>query len=311
MGSALGGSSDFASTAPGCPLCASTTLLPWRTTLVRCSSCSLILLPRATEAGYDVAMEKEWFDTPPPPSAWIRVFELLNNRRVWKRISSFFSTAPTLLEVGVGSGSFLAWCASRGVEAVGCDLSVAVATAASARSGVRVFHTPVAELPTGHTFDVVVMNHVLEHVVDPIRLLEDVRERLRPNGYIHVAVPNVTCFEAALPGWVGYQPYHLVYFGPPTLRRAIAAAGLEAVSVSTHESFSGWFLALLRTFVGGPDAAGGSQAQKRGGHSPIVTHSYRLAMALAGAITLPLRAVQAAIYRGDEVVAIARRAEPS
>ena len=94
------------------------------------------------------------------------------------------------------------------------------------------------------------MNHVLEHVQEPLDFLRDVKKLLVPCGFVHIAVPNIACWEARLVGWNCYEPYHLLYFNYATLVQAISAVGMELVQVSTYESVSGWFLALLRTILG-------------------------------------------------------------
>ena len=56
------------------------------------------------------------------------------------------------------------------------------------------------------------MHHLLEHVADPVALLQDARARLKPGGALQLAVPNIRSWEARLRGWNSYEPYHLLYF---------------------------------------------------------------------------------------------------
>jgi SAM-dependent methyltransferase len=170
----------------------------------------------------------------------------------------------------------------------------------------------VSELPAVACFDVVVMNHVLEHVADPIGLLREVRKRLRRNGVLHVAVPNISCWSAVLPGWTSYEPYHLIYFESLTLRRALMAAGFTVERELTHDSFSGWFLAGLRTLLRGGRCSAVAEEEGRKGtagrasrRSFLVESAYRLCMAVSGVLSWPLRRIQSAFGRGDELVCIA------
>ena len=162
-------------------------------------------------------------------------------------------------------------------------------------------------------FDVVVMNHVLEHVQDPLAFLKQVRRLLSPTGVIHIAVPNVSCWEATLRGWTSYEPYHLSYFNTQTLSGVLKKAGLNHDQIQTHESFSGWFLASLRTLLGvnkEHEQITGLLPPKRTHHtlqrSPFVEHCYKTLMVLAGIATWPLRRLQSAVGFGDEVICIAR-----
>ena len=167
---------------------------------------------------------------------------------------------------------------------------------------------PVSQIPDSVPYDAVVMNHVLEHVNDPIEFLKDVRRRLRVGGIVHIAVPNIASWEALLSGWNSFEPYHLVYFSPFTLRLAVEQAGLNVLRIGTHDSFSGWFLALFRTLLK-PKNYTNSKHQFTSGKSTKlswVNHAYRSTMILSGMFTLPIRLLQGAIGRGDELVIIAQ-----
>jgi len=169
----------------------------------------------------------------------------------------------------------------------------------------------VGSLPDGPQFDLVVMNHVLEHVQQPLEMLADIRLRMKPGAWLHIAVPNVDCWEARLPGWIGYQPYHLSYFSRATLGDAVEAAGLEIESVTTHEQSNGWFLALLGTAL--PFFRGEARQEIRTAlHTRRRTspweHAYRFAIMATGAVTWPLRRLQERCGRGDEVIVMARKA---
>jgi hypothetical protein len=143
--------------------------------------------------------------------------------------------------------------------------------------------------------------------------LRDVYRLLAFDGTVHIAVPNIACWEAGLAGWTSYEPYHLSYFSPHTLEQAVAASGLTIDHLSTHESFSGWFLAVLRTLLGinreqgavtRPTTAQQHRGQPRRG---IIEHTYRLAMVGTGLAIWPLRLIQSRLGFGDEIICIARR----
>ena len=158
--------------------------------------------------------------------------------------------------------------------------------------------------PIGAQYDIIICNHVLEHTVDPASILNSARTHLSPGGVLHLAVPNVRCPEAVFPGWNCYEPYHVLYFSPQSLMRAIVEARLRVLYFGTTESFSGWFLALLRTAYT-KRAAGVSQDRRSGRKSSLVQHIYYGTMSLFGVATWPLRRLQAALGFGDELVMIA------
>jgi len=276
--------------------------------LLQCPECGLVVDPAVWEQDANEAMEKEWFgeEYDPQESPWVRLFEQWTNKRTFNRIASFSLSGCRLLEIGVGSGSFMDFARSRGFEVMGCDLSAPICRHVERKFHIPVHHGQVGTLPDEHAFDVVVMNHVLEHVSDPVGLLREVRRRMNRGGVLHVAVPNLDSWESWLRGWTGFEPYHLVYFRPGTLKNTAERAGFLVSKVSTHESFSGWFLALLRTFLGTHRLEASCRTSMRKKRSAsLAEHAYRMAMILSGGVTWPLRKLQAVLGRGDEAILIA------
>ncbi len=238
-------------------------------------------------------MEEEWFGESyvADDSVWVRLFESWNNRRTLRRLSSVKLSGKRLLEIGVGSGSFLKAAQERGFDVAGCDLSVPICQQVESRHGIQMHCGPLDDLPENEMFDVVVLNHVLEHVEEPLAFLGEIEKRLTPGGIVHIAVPNIECSEAALSGWTSYEPYHLSYFSTATLDRAVSAVGLKVESMRTHESFSGWFLAVLRTVIGvnkkegaitRPAVMSFNAVIARSQRSNFIEHAYRVAMVLVG-----------------------------
>lgn len=291
-----------------CPCCGSREFGVFRNGLLQCSVCGLVVDPTVWKQDANEAMEKEWFgeEYDPQESPWVCLFEHWNNRRTLDRIASFSLTGRRLLEIGVGSGSFLEFARSRGFQVMGCDLSGPVCRHIEGKFHIPVHHGHVNTLPDEPAFDVVVMNHVLEHVSDPVGLLQEVRRRMNRGSVLHVVVPNVDSWESCLRGWTGFEPYHLVYFRPTTLKNAAERAGFLVSRISTHESFSGWFLAILRSFMGTYrlEASCRTSMRKRRSAS-VAEHVYQMAMVLCGTATWPLRKVQVVLGRGDEAVLLA------
>lgn len=289
-----------------CPLCGGERWTRWRRRpLLRCVDCDLVVDPglwkglaHADQLTADYFTEGFIGRIDP----WQRAFELANNRRTWRRLAPRVAPRASWLEIGVGSGSLMAYAASRGMRVSGCDASRAVCEYVRRRYGLPVTHGHVADLAAADRYDVVILNHVLEHVPDPVGMLREIRARLSPGGCLHVAVPNVGSWDARLPGWISYAPYHLVYFTHASLAQALAHAGFTAAPVGTFEPFSGWTLAVLGTLRGRATGSAGRPTQLTG----AARHLCRLGMTAAGALLTPVRAVQARAGFGEELFVIAR-----
>jgi 2-polyprenyl-3-methyl-5-hydroxy-6-metoxy-1,4-benzoquinol methylase len=302
---------------PHCPLCNGTNFQLTQLGLQTCDQCGLIVSNSIWQAQSNETLEEEYFgeDYQPQTSFWVTLFERWNNRHTLKRLASQQYPGKRLLEIGIGSGSFLQAARTQGFEVTGCDLSKAICERVTHTYGIPLHCKPISAIEGNGCFDVIVMNHVLEHVNEPISFLHDVLRLLSPNGIAHIAVPNVACWEAKLSGWTSYEPYHLTYFTPNTLQKTIIASGLTVEHANTHESFSGWFLALLRTAMGvnrhgqaiQPNKNTGRQNVSGLSRTSLVEHTYRLGMVCAGGGIWPLRWVQAKLGFGDEAICIARK----
>ncbi|MHB8174814.1 MAG: class I SAM-dependent methyltransferase [Nitrospirota bacterium] len=292
-----------------CPICGSDSFLPYRMGLVRCNSCNVVLSHAIWQPQSNEKLEEEWFgkDYKVEKPFWVSLFEAYNNRKTLARLGRCAS-GRRLLEVGVGSGSFLKAAKQQGYSVMGCDISASICESVCRIHGVPMHADVLATLSGEGLFDVIVMNHVLEHVQQPIEFMHDVSRLLTPGGVVHIAVPNIACLEARFSGWNCYEPYHLIYFDPQTLRRTISTGGLIVSRVCTNESFSGWFLVILRTALGvrRVDGAGTFRAATR--RSGIIEHAYRLSSVCIGGGLWPLRVLQAKFKAGDEVICIAQKA---
>ena len=61
----------------------------------------------------------------------------------------------------------------------------------------------------GEKYDVVILNHVIEHFTDLISDLQKIKKIIKPNGIIYVGIPNIELF-----GRGQFQNAHTYYFTP-------------------------------------------------------------------------------------------------
>ncbi len=107
-----------------------------------------------------------------------------------RRILQAAGPAARVLDVGAGDGMAMDLAADQGTTCVGIEPDAALARACADR-GLDVHHGFFpADLPAGDPFDLVLFNHVLEHVTDPAATLSAARDRLAPGGRIVVHSPS-------------------------------------------------------------------------------------------------------------------------
>lgn len=242
--------------------------------------------------------------------AFTQFYERLNIKRRLREIKQFI-TQGQALEVGVGRGNLLCALQGAGYEASGIDLSNAVCTAIQARYGLSVHCNSLeayAETMPAGAYDLIIMCHVLEHVGSLPLTLQAISHLLKQEGVLFIAVPNLFCWNARLPGWTGYEPYHLHYFSPGTLRQLLESAGFEVIYERTFEPLSGWFNAITKSLLyHSPDLeVSVSEPQVNNYHKGLRWGLYNVMRISIGSLLSPLRWLQSALGYGEELVMIAR-----
>ena len=139
-----------------------------------------------------------------------------------------------MLDAGCATGSLLGFLKREGfTNVVGLDPSP-VATATAARlHGVEAvagsFITPPAGLGQ---FDVIVLSHVLEHLLEVRAAVASMFSLLRPGGLVYLEVPDATRYAALLVApFHDFNTEHINHFSPHTLRWLMAAHGFTEVVV--------------------------------------------------------------------------------
>jgi ubiquinone/menaquinone biosynthesis C-methylase UbiE len=93
------------------------------------------------------------------------------------------------------------------------------------------------------SMDFVNMSHVLEHTLDPVQALRELRRVLKPGGVTQITVPNTNSWSARRYGdaWRALEvPRHLYHFTEHTARRMLEHAGLLVVSLRTLPNLWVW-----------------------------------------------------------------------
>lgn len=281
-----------------CPICSNTSFVLWRFGLLRCVNCGLIVSPNIFQSGVSEALNKAAFGPSYKieRSFWVCLFDILKNRRYLYYLRKWGGiTRGELLEVGIGNGSFLCAARSAGFQVNGSDLSEYLCSLVQKSTGIPIHCGHLEELPP-KGWDVVVMAHVVEHVNDPVAFLQAARKRLKPGGFVFITVPNIACWEAVLPGWNSYEPYHMCYFTIGTLLASLEKAGFKVLKIVTHDTFSALFLALFRTLAAYNRVIQIHSSPIRWRESKktmmrIFQHPYSISMVITGIITWPLRVV--------------------
>jgi SAM-dependent methyltransferase len=149
-----------------------------------------------------------------------------------------------LLDVGCGTGLFLAVARRRGWKSFGIDDCAEATRHAREHFGLEVWDGEFADFASGdRQFDAITGWDILEHSRAPVELLRTIRRCLAPGGVVGLSTPNqrsildvvaggfyrLTGGRLTAPLEKFYIDQHFVYFTEETLSQALGRAGLALV----------------------------------------------------------------------------------
>jgi 2-polyprenyl-3-methyl-5-hydroxy-6-metoxy-1,4-benzoquinol methylase len=197
--------------------------------VVKCRRCGLKrTLPVPDETQYEVGMAATTSE-----GVFAGATTDLWSNLLVDMVDRFGSLRGRVLDVGCHSGNFVEAARRRGYEATGVDPDP-IATAAGRDLG-RPLLTGTLDQIDDASVDVVMMNHVLEHIESVDAALADIHRVLAPGGLLFILVPN---HRGLIPRimkdhWFAYMPTeHVWQFTTKTLTDAVTRRRqFEPVSV--------------------------------------------------------------------------------
>ena len=165
----------------------------------------------------------------------------LRHQARFRRLAPFVGDGP-VLDYGCGNGDFLRYLARRrpGPEYYGFEIP---GNEESSRREVTVLDGGAVTVVRGDIDDVcsvvppchlITMNHVIEHLPDPLAVVAELAAKLAPGGVLEGQTPAAGSLEHRVfrGAWSGYHaPRHTVVFSAPGLATLLAKAGLVDVEV--------------------------------------------------------------------------------
>jgi 2-polyprenyl-3-methyl-5-hydroxy-6-metoxy-1,4-benzoquinol methylase len=226
------------------------------------SAVSVIQPPRTAWRRYRVAQRNAYLNaqygyrlTPAARTAPARL-SIERRQRFDKLVDYLPYPGPgaRLLDVGCGNGRFIMYMRSAGWDVAGVEpdpqgAAAAVAAGLKVRTGLL---EPGSE-PDAY-YDAITLNHVIEHLHQPLEILRLCRQALKPGGAVFIATPNFSANGHRHFGrdWFPLDPpRHLMLFTFSSLRQLLRAAELEPdPAVRTRAIAQETYLQSLRLRLG-------------------------------------------------------------
>ncbi|QBN19263.1 class I SAM-dependent methyltransferase [Flavobacterium nackdongense] len=159
-------------------------------------------------------------------------------------INSLQPQKGMILDIGAGTGDFLSVAKNDGWQTVGVEPSER-AKSIAINKGVS-FVEETSELEN-HSFDVISMWHVLEHVPDLDKQIKELKRLLKPTGSLIIAVPNFKSFDAKHYGkfWAAFDvPIHFWHFSKTAIQLLFKKEEMKLEKVLPMK-FDSFYVSLL------------------------------------------------------------------
>lgn len=157
-------------------------------------------------------------------------------RSLFRKLLGFvykFAPRGTLLDIGAGVGLLLDEARKMGYDIIGFEPSKVSVVAAKKNFGIELINTEFKNSKV--RVDIIVINHVLEHLKDPKGILRQSSKIFRNSGMLVIGVPNFNSFMCRIKRgkWQSLVPaQHLWQFTLSTLDQLVLPHGFRRIAVS-------------------------------------------------------------------------------
>ena len=121
-------------------------------------------------------------------------------------------------------------------------LDFGCADVASFRRGAN-FYSHLDEVSEPAKFDYVVLQDVLEHLVDPKILIQEIVQRTKKNGIWFISIPTSSSleFRTLKQNWDMISPYaHLHFYSHESINKVLNEAGLRILNIKKRRKPTNW-----------------------------------------------------------------------
>ncbi|WP_456438938.1 class I SAM-dependent methyltransferase [Psychroserpens sp.] len=168
-------------------------------------------------------------------------------KRKLKLINSFNFDTKRLLDIGCGTGDFLKVAKDNNWHVSGIEPNPKARTIANQKTDDSVFDIEQLLKFDKHSFDVITLWHVLEHLPKLENHITVFESLLKPNGRLVIAVPNYKSYDANYykKHWAAFDvPRHLWHFSQKAISKLVQKKGMDVLKTEPM-IFDAYYVALL------------------------------------------------------------------
>lgn len=175
-------------------------------------------------------------------------------KKIYSFLLGFIAALPKekgrIMDVGCGPGDILYLLKKAGFDVYGLDISQHAIEAARNNDLDNVIvgmEDKLAEFPD-EFFDCIRGSHVIEHMPDPVKFLNICRQKLKEDGSLILATPNINSFNRIIFGehTKCYRdiPRHIILFSNKGIIKLLKKSGFENTKITYTNIFSDFYSSL-------------------------------------------------------------------
>lgn len=162
-------------------------------------------------------------------------------------INKYSKDSKNLLDIGSGTGDFLQTAQQNNWNVSGIEPNEQARNIANIKTNNSVFKTEQLTKLEAFSFDVITLWHVLEHLPNLQQQIKEIKNKLKPNGVLVVAVPNHMSYDAKYYKnyWAAYDaPRHLWHFNKDSIARLFLNESMKVVKIKPM-LFDAFYVSML------------------------------------------------------------------
>lgn len=151
------------------------------------------------------------------------------------------------LDVGSGTGAFVNEMKQQGWRITGLEPDPDARVVAKKLYNIELKEMNLFNSLPANSFDAITLWHVMEHVHDLSAYVQQLKNLLKEDGRLFIAVPNYTSKDADIYGeyWAAYDvPRHLYHFSPRSVQALMEKHGLKLLNYKPMW-FDSFYISML------------------------------------------------------------------